>query len=90
MNACFLFNALVCPILEYDCEVWIVTADECLEMVHVNMLWAYQFLKLIWHAMGIGEPSPNSEEKIWAIEYWIQLAINWDLPPLLHNAFIIS
>ena len=32
--SCLLFDALVCPNLEYGCEVWIARAGECLEMVH--------------------------------------------------------
>ena len=53
----------MCPILEYGCEVWIATAGECLEMVHKtfcksNMLWAYQFPQLMWHAVVNWEGLP--------------------------------
>ena len=92
--SCFLFDALVCPIMEYGCEVWIATAGECLEMVHKT--FCKYALGLPISATNVacygelGRPPLTLKRKLRAIKYWLRLATNWDLPPLLCNAYKVS
>ena len=77
----------------HGCEVWIARSI-ALEMVHKNLCKYALGLPISATNVAcygeLGRTALTLKRKLQAIKYWLQLATNWDLPPLLSNAYKVS
>ena len=91
---CHLFNSLVLPVLEYGGVIWGNRIFTVIERVHLR------FCKFV---LGVptsacnlacyGELGRYPVEiriKISLIKFWLRLATDWNIPPLLYDAYQLS
>ena len=90
----YLFNSLVLPVLEYGGVIWGNRIFTVIERVHLR------FCKFV---LGVptsacnlacyGELGHYPVEiriKISLIKFWLRLATDWSIPPLLYDAYQLS
>ena len=88
-----LFDSLVRPILEYAGEIWDGSIAEEIERVH------RRFCKF---ALGLPQSATNLaiygelgrcplevRRKAIVVKFWLRLATNWDISPLLKEAYLL-
>ena len=91
---CHLFDSLVCPVLEYGCEVWGFSQVDSVEIVHRN------FCKF---ALGVPSSTTNLacygelarpplllKRKLRILKYWLRIVTNWQIPSLVYDAYCMA
>ena len=86
-----LFDSLVCPILDYGCEIWGFSNVEVLERIHRN--FCKFALGLPTSATNLacfgelGRPPLMIRWKLKILKYWIRIVTDWNMPPLVLDAY---